>query len=251
MISLLITAKGVAKSYLRKGSKRRIDALLSTDISIKSGELTVITGRSGSGKTTLLSIISGLLQPDEGCVLYDEEDIYALGDEKLSKLRSRRTGYIPQGQSILASLTVLENILLPASLEGDLSGAKENAAKLLDSLGLSDLKDAYPRELSGGELRRAALARALVNAPDVIFADEPTGALNRTSSEEVMDELCKLNEEGVTVMCVTHDSKVAAKCTRVLFIVDGNIGGEFSLDRSKPLRERERELNNWLLEMGW
>lgn len=220
MISLLITAKGVAKSYLRKGSKRRIDALLSTDISIKSGELTVITGRSGSGKTTLLSIISGLLQPDEGCVLYDEEDIYALGDEKLSKLRSRRTGYIPQGQSILASLTVLENILLPASLEGDLSGAKENAAKLLDSLGLSDLKDAYPRELSGGELRRAALARALVNAPDVIFADEPTNDLDDENTAIVLQQLKAAAQNGAAVVAVTHENDVI-KLADTLFVMDG------------------------------
>jgi putative ABC transport system ATP-binding protein len=91
----------------------------------------------------------------------------------------------------------------------------------------------------------------MINAPEMIFADEPTGALNRTSSEEVMEQLEKLNDEGTTIMCVTHDSKVAAKCTRVLFIDDGNIKGEFSLDRSTPLRERERNLNNWLMEMGW
>lgn len=106
-------------------------------------------------------------------------------------------------------------------------------------------------EVSGGQLQRACICRSIINNPSVIFADEPTGALNRTSSDEVMEELSKLNQEGTTIMLVTHDAKVAAKCSRVLFIVDGNIKGEYNVDVTATLRDRERALNNWLMEMGF
>ena len=120
-------------------------------------------------------------------------------------------------------------------------------------LGIIEIAENDINEVSGGQLQRACICRSMINKPQMIFADEPTGALNRTSSEEVMEELAKINGEGTTVMLVTHDVKVAAKCTRVLYIVDGNIRGEYNLDRYTPsrLRERERELNNWLMEMGW
>ena len=123
--------------------------------------------------------------------------------------------------------------------------------ELMHKLGISDIAENDINEVSGGQLQRACICRSMINDPDMIFADEPTGALNRTSSDEVMNELTKLNESGTTVMLVTHDAKVAAKCTRVLFIVDGNIKGEYNINRERSLRDRERELNNWLLEMGW
>ena len=121
-------------------------------------------------------------------------------------------------------------------------------------LGITDIADNDINEVSGGQLQRACICRSMINKPKMIFADEPTGALNRTSSDGVMDELTKLNNEGTTIMLVTHDVKVAAKCTRVLYIVDGNIKGEYNLDRYESpsqMRERERSLNNWLLELGW
>ena len=123
--------------------------------------------------------------------------------------------------------------------------------ELIHKLGISDIADNDINEVSGGQLQRACICRSMINDPEMIFADEPTGALNRSSSEEVMAELTRLNDEGTTMMLVTHDAKVAAKCTRVLFIVDGNIKGEYNIDRQLPLRDRERGLNNWLLEMGW
>ena len=121
-------------------------------------------------------------------------------------------------------------------------------------LGIIEIADNDINEVSGGQLQRACICRSMINKPKMIFADEPTGALNRTSSEEVMEELAKINAEGTTIMLVTHDVKVAAKCTRILYIVDGNIKGEFNLDRytnGGQLRERERSLNNWLMELGW
>ena len=126
--------------------------------------------------------------------------------------------------------------------------------ELMRKLGITDIADNDINEVSGGQLQRACICRSMINKPKMIFADEPTGALNRTSSDGVMDELTKLNNEGTTIMLVTHDVKVAAKCTRVLYIVDGNIKGEYNLDRYESpsqMRERERSLNNWLLELGW
>ena len=121
-------------------------------------------------------------------------------------------------------------------------------------LGIIDIADNDINEVSGGQLQRACICRSMINNPKVIFADEPTGALNRTSSDEVMEELAKLNNDGTTIMLVTHDVKVAARCTRVLYIVDGNIKGEYNLakcESASQMRERERALNNWLMEMGW
>ena len=121
----------------------------------------------------------------------------------------------------------------------------------MKKLGIEEIANNDINEVSGGQLQRACICRSMINNPEVIFADEPTGALNRTSSDEVMEELSKLNKEGTTIMLVTHDSKVAAKCTRILFIDDGNIKGEYNVDVDATLRDRERSINNWLMEMGW
>ena len=152
----------------------------------------------------------------------------------------------------------MDNILLPAChLNKGKVSKKEleyRARMLMRKVGIEKLSERKIAEVSGGQLQRACICRSMINNPKMIFADEPTGALNRTSSDEVMEELTKLNNEGTTIMLVTHDVKVAAKCTRVLYIVDGNIKGEYNLDRyenSSQMRERERALNNWLMEMGW
>ena len=126
----------------------------------------------------------------------------------------------------------------------------EYCRELMHKLDIIEIADNDINEVSGGQLQRACICRSIINKPKVIFADEPTGALNRSSSDEVMDELCRINGEGTTIMLVTHDAKVAARCTRVLYIVDGNIKGEYN-NTENDMRKRERSLNNWLLEMGW
>ena len=167
-------------------------------------------------------------------------------------------GFIFQQMYMLKNLTVLDNIILPACQSDKIKESRKETVQrgqdLMRKLGIIEIADNDINEVSGGQLQRACICRSMINRPRMIFADEPTGALNRTSSEEVMKELEKLNAEGTTIMLVTHDVKVAAKCTRVLYIVDGNIKGEYNLDRYKSdsqLRERERTLNNWLMEMGW
>ncbi|MBP5268682.1 MAG: ATP-binding cassette domain-containing protein, partial [Ruminococcus sp.] len=156
-------------------------------------------------------------------------------------------------------LSVLDNIILPAVKSKKNNESKkqieERGRSLMRKLGIEEIGDNDINEVSGGQLQRACICRSMINSPKMIFADEPTGALNRASSDEVMDELTKLNSEGTTIMCVTHDPKVAAKCSRVLYIVDGGIIGEKQMGKfsttGENLRNRERELNNWLMEQGW
>ena len=159
---------------------------------------------------------------------------------------------------MLKNLTVLDNIILPACQSDKIQESRKETLQrgqdLMRKLDIIDIADNDINEVSGGQLQRACICRSMINKPKMIFADEPTGALNRAASDEVMEELTKINAEGTTILLVTHDVKVAAKCSRVLYIVDGNIKGEYNLEpytAAVRLRERERQLNNWLLEMGW
>ena len=173
---------------------------------------------------------------------------------QLAETRLDKMGFIFQQMFMMKNLTILDNILLPA-FESKKGGSREDKIQkgedLMRKLGIIEVADNDINEVSGGQLQRACICRSMINSPKILFADEPTGALNRTSSNEVMDELVKLNEEGTTIMMVTHDAKVASRCTRVLFIVDGNIKGEYINDTSIPDKDRERKLNNWLMDLGW
>jgi putative ABC transport system ATP-binding protein len=211
-------------------------------------------GPSGSGKSTLLYSISGMDQPTSGRVLFDGEDISKMNSSALAEIRLDKMGFIFQQMYMMKNLTILDNILLPA-IESKKGGSREDKIKkgeeLMRKLGIIEVADNDINEVSGGQLQRACICRSMINSPMILFADEPTGALNRTSSNEVMDELVKLNKEGTTIMMVTHDSKVASRCSRVLYIVDGNIKGEYKNDTSLADKERERKLNNWLMDLGW
>ena len=213
-----------------------------------------IMGPSGSGKSTLLYSISGMDLPTSGRVLFDGEDLAKMNSTDLAETRLDKMGFIFQQMYMMKNLTILDNILLPA-FESKKGGSREDKIRkgedLMRKLGIIDVADNDINEVSGGQLQRACICRSLINSPKILFADEPTGSLNRTSSNEVMDELVKLNQEGTTIMMVTHDSKVASRCTRVLYIVDGNIKGEYVNDDSLNEKDRERRLNNWLMDLGW
>ncbi len=217
-----------------------------------------IMGPSGSGKSTLLYTVSGMDSITAGSVSFCGKDISKINAKKIAELRLDEMGFIFQQMYMMKNLTVLDNIVLPAlqSAKNTLSKKEkiEYGKELMRKLGIIEIADNDINEVSGGQLQRACICRSMINHPNLIFADEPTGALNRTTSEEVMEELRKINDDGTTIMLVTHDVKVAAKCTRVMYIVDGNIKGEYNLDKynnETDLRQRERNLNNWLLEMGW
>ena len=200
-----LEAEGLGKRYFRQsGEANCFFAVREASLSLKEGCLTVLTGRSGSGKTTLLHMLSGLLQPTEGRVTLDGQDLYDMNDEALSQKRNRCIGVVPQGKSLLDALTVMENILLPQTLYGAV-GNREEAEKWLQKLGIASLADAMPGELSGGELRRAAIARAMAGSPDILLADEPTGDLDDENTALVFRLFREAADSGKAVFIVTHE----------------------------------------------
>lgn len=252
----ILETKDLCKTYIV--NKRQNNVLKNVNFSIDEGEMVAVMGPSGSGKSTLLYTVSGMDSVTAGEVLFCGKEIAKMGEKELANLRLDEMGFIFQQMYMLKNLTVLDNIILPAvQSDKNTESRKEtvqHGQNLMRKLGIIDIADNDINEVSGGQLQRACICRSMINNPKMIFADEPTGALNRTSSNEVMEELAKLNNEGTTIMLVTHDIKVAAKCTRVLYIVDGNIKGEYNIGRCEnqsQMRERERALNNWLIELGW
>lgn len=252
-MNTVLDVKDLCKTYVI--NKRQNNVLKNVNFNVHEGEMVAVMGPSGSGKSTLLYTVSGMDKMTAGEVSFCGRNMAELNENELAKLRLDDMGFIFQQMYMMKNLSVFDNIILPAVKSDKIKESRketvERGRELMKKLGIADIADNDINEVSGGQLQRACICRSMINKPKVLFADEPTGALNRTSSEEVMEELTKLNEEGTTVMIVTHDAKVAAKCTRVLFIVDGNIKGEYNIERSHSLRERERNLNNWLLEMGW
>ncbi|MGN0614607.1 ABC transporter ATP-binding protein [Ruminococcus flavefaciens] len=249
----ILEVKDLCKTYII--NKRQNNVLRNVNFKVNEGEMVAIMGPSGSGKSTLLYTVSGMDKMTAGDVKFCGRELSKLKENDLAKMRLDDMGFIFQQMYMMKNLSVLDNIILPAVKSDKVKESRSETMKrgqdLMRKLGIIDISDNDINEVSGGQLQRACICRSMINKPRMIFADEPTGALNRNSSDEVMEELTKLNNEGTTVMLVTHDAKVAAKCSRVLFIVDGNINGEYNINRKLPLRDRERGLNNWLLEMGW
>ena len=250
----ILEVKDLCKTYIV--NKRQNNVLKNVNFTIGEGEMVAVMGPSGSGKSTLLYAVSGMDSLTAGEVNFCGRNIAGMGERELADLRLDEMGFIFQQMYMLKNLTILDNIILPATQSKKQREPRRETARrgqdFMRRLGIIDIADNDINEVSGGQLQRACICRSMINDPKMIFADEPTGALNRTSSDEVMEELVKLNSEGTTIMLVTHDVKVAAKCTRVMYIVDGNIKGEYDLSEcSTQIRERERTLNNWLLELGW
>ena len=252
----ILEVKYLCKTYII--NKRQNNVLKNVNFSVSDGEMVAIMGPSGSGKSTLLYTVSGMDALTAGEVKFCGKDIAKLSEKELAGLRLDEMGFIFQQMHMLKNLTVLDNIILPATQSEKANETRKETVQrghdLMRKLGIIDIADNDINEVSGGQLQRACICRSMINNPKMIFADEPTGALNRTSSDEVMEELTKLNNDGTTIMLVTHDVKVASMCTRVMYIVDGNIKGEYNLDKyenASQMRERERALNNWLMEMGW
>lgn len=251
----ILEVKDLCKTYIV--NKRQNNVLKNVNFTVSEGEMVAIMGPSGSGKSTLLYAVSGMDSITAGGVEFCGKNIAKMDEKALADLRLDEMGFIFQQMYMLKNLTVLDNIILPAvQSKKNTETRKEMVSRgqdLMRKLGIIEIADNDINEVSGGQLQRACICRSMINRPAVIFADEPTGALNRTASNEVMEELVKLNEEGTTIMMVTHDAKVAAKCSRVLYIVDGNINGEYISPRGLEIKEedKERMLNNWLLELGW
>lgn len=252
----ILDIKNLCKTYVV--NKRQNNVLKNVTFRIMEKEMVAVMGPSGSGKSTLLYTVSGMDTSTAGEIIFCSKNLTSLSEKELACLRLDEMGFIFQQMYMLKNLTILDNIILPACQSKKIKESRKETVKrgqdLMRKLGIIETADNDINEVSGGQLQRACICRSMINQPKMIFADEPTGALNRSASDEVMEELIKLNTENTTIMLVTHDIKVAAKCTRVIYLVDGNIKGEYSLSnyKSQPqLRERERAITNWLMEMGW
>ena len=222
---MLLQAENICKSFFRKtGESNYFYAVSPLSLDIPRGTVTVLMGRSGSGKTTLLNMLSGILRPTEGTVRLDGTDLYSLDDAALSRLRNQRIGVVPQARSAIDTLTVLENIMLPAKLYGK-AGSAEKAARWMEAFEISRLANALPGELSGGELRRMAIVRAVARDPDILLADEPTGDLDDENTEKVLSALHALaHGEDKAVFIVTHENDAVKYADRLFRMEKGCIG---------------------------
>jgi len=222
---MILKAECISKTFFRNtGSANYFYAVSPLSIEILPESVTVLTGRSGSGKTTLLNMLAGILEPTEGKVLLDDTDLYSLKDDVLSRLRNERIGVVPQARSAVDTLTVMENILLPARLYGKHAPAEE-ARQWMEQFGIDSLADAMPRELSGGELRRMAIIRAVVQDPDILFADEPTGDLDDENTEKVLSALYSFaHDQKKAVFIVTHENDALKYADRLYKMEKGRIG---------------------------
>lgn len=217
----MIQVSGLNKSLY--GGGHRVDILNEINLVVPTGQFIAITGASGSGKTTLLSLIAGLDEPTQGKIIIDDQDITKLNEDELAELRGQHFGFIFQNFNLIPTLTALENVVLSAELNGT-NGAQKKSIDLLNIVGLSKRNHHYPVQLSGGEQQRLCLARAFVNQPDIILADEPTGNLDSQNSKRVLDLMTNLHhEKKATILLVTHEEDVAQKAERIIIMGDGKI----------------------------
>lgn len=253
MKNTILSAKGLCKSFAHNGGQVHI--LSHVDFELYEGDFTVIMGASGSGKSTLLYALSGMDRATAGQVIYNGADLVSMKEKEISKLRYTDFGFIFQQMHLVSNLSLFENIAVSGYLNKEKSAAetRQRTEILLEQMGISHIKNHLPSQVSGGEQQRCAIARAVVNNPKMLFADEPTGALNRKNTLDVLNLLTGLNQSGQSILMVTHDMKAALRATRLLYIEDGKIIGELILPPYNPEEEKSREtqVNAWLTSMEW
>ena len=253
MKNAIISARSVCKSFAHNGGQVHI--LTGLDLDIYEGDFTVIMGASGSGKSTMLYALSGMDRATGGQVLFQGEDIVKMREKKLAALRRGKFGFIFQQMHLVSNLSLFENITVPGYLNQTRSAAEtdQRAEQLMEQMGIAKIRTHLPAQCSGGEQQRCAIARAVINSPDMLFADEPTGALNRKNTTEVLDLLTELNRAGQSILMVTHDARAACRATRLIYIEDGRVVGELELPPYTEAEEKSREtqIGAWLAAMEW
>lgn len=245
----------IMRTLLKVRNLKKGNILNDIDFDVREGEMAAVMGPSGSGKSTLLYNVSGMDSPDSGAVYLDGTEITGLGEDGKAYLRLKKMGFVFQHMNMLDNLNIIDNIVMPAA-HADRKHRKElynRAQVLMDSFHIGDLAERRVNEVSGGQLQRACICRSMMLEPEIIFADEPTGALNQTAASEVIEAFTGINRKGTTVLMVTHDSRVAAMCERILYILDGEIRGELRLGKYSEggSRAREQKTIEWLKGMGW
>lgn len=253
MSSIILRTEKLCKSFSNDGMQQHV--LRNMDIEIMQGDFTIIMGASGSGKSTLLYALSGMDQPSLGKIYFGDEEISKYTNDQLAVFRRKNCGFVFQNVYLLENMSVLDNILAGALVVQ--KNSKELVQKvkaLLEQVGLEEsIWGKFPNQLSGGESQRVGIIRAMINRPKIIFADEPTGALNSASSTAVLDVFSEINRQGQSVVMVTHDIKTALRGNRIIYIKDGCISGEIRLDtfNQNNITARKEKLQGFLDEMGW
>ncbi|MBO5460050.1 MAG: ABC transporter ATP-binding protein [Lachnospira sp.] len=253
MKNVILSAKGLCKSYAHNGGQNHI--LSHVDIEIYDGDFTVVMGASGSGKSTLLYALSGMDRATAGEVLYNGENLVQCKEKKLAALRHGDFGFVFQQMHLVSNLSLFENIVVPGYLNKNKNASeiKAYAQELMEKMGISHIKSHLPSQVSGGEQQRCAIARAVINSPKLLFADEPTGALNRHNTTEVLNLLTELNRSGQSILMVTHDMRAALRASRILYLEDGKITGTLDLQpyNKEEEKSREKQVDAWLNAMEW
>lgn len=252
MGNVIISTNKLCKTFSNGGMQQHV--LKNLDIEIYQGDFTVIMGSSGAGKSTLLYALSGMDKPTLGSIKFDENEISRLSNDKLAIFRRLNCGFIFQQMFLMDNMSILDNILVSGLLiSSDRKAIAERAKELLTQVGLTEIIwSKFPSQLSGGEAQRAAIVRALINNPKVVFADEPTGALNSSAGQAALDVLTEVNRSGQSIIMVTHDLKSARRGNRILYMRDGAIQGLCDLGSYvSGDKERHNKLQGFLNEMGW
>lgn len=255
-MTALLESRQLCKSFVL-GRDNEYTVLKNVDLTIEQGDFVSVMGPSGSGKSTLLYNISGMDKAKSGSVVFNGREITTLSEEALAHLRLTSMGFVFQHIHLLKNLSIFDNVVLPAylALNESYEEIDQRATALMEQVGVAHLADNDISQASGGQLQRVGICRALINSPDILFGDEPTGALNSTAASDIMDLLAEINQAGTTIMLVTHDVKVAARTERVIFMLDGQIVAEKQLGQPDlngvDSKAREESLSNWLSELGF
>lgn len=245
----VLETKGLCKNYDTN------NILSDIDLKLNKGEFIAVMGQSGCGKSTLLYCISGMDHPSSGKVWFDGTDMTDLSEKQMQELRLKKMGFIFQKPSFLKNLSIIDNIVYPAYQLGEVRRGEivKEALVLMKEMGIESIAESDIRKVSGGQLQRAAICRAMINHPDILFGDELTGALNSSTTREVLGILDNINKQGTTVLLVTHDSNVAVHADKVIYLEDGKIMDTLTLGKydEKDAEVRDAEMKNWLKRMGF
>lgn len=252
MSNIILTTKDLCKTYLTDGDA--VHAIKNVNLDIYRGDFTVIMGSSGSGKSTLLYLLSGMEDATSGSVRVGSSELNRLSEDELAVFRRDKIGFVFQGINLVPNLSILENVVLPGYLvEKNKHKVDARAKELLSKVGLEEQNTRLPSQVSGGQQQRCAIARALVNSPEILFGDEPTGSLNSQQGSSILNVFTELNLRGQSIIMVTHDVKAACRADRILFIKDGRIDGDIRFDKynENDTSKREKNIFNYLTEKGW
>ena len=252
MNEMILEGKGLCKSFTNGEVTSHV--IRNLDVDVYKGDFTVIMGASGAGKSTLLYILSGIDNLTAGQILFDDRRVDEYNAKELTKMRRHEIGFIFQEPNLLDDFTVFENIAMTGYLKTkNRKTVNKKTYTLLEQVDMLAHKDKYPSQLSGGQKQRVSIARSLINQPEVLFADEPTGALNATQSSAAMDLLTDAHGRGQSILMVTHDIKAACRANRLLYIKDGKIDGILDMDvfQTDGILEREKQVFDFIMSRGW